>query len=113
MPRINELKSYIALLEAKVSNLPVTSSLIHDAMRGAPSTDNGTGVVVEVQEVDVNKQATLLVKFPDKEKKVVLKVKGGEVFPFKLGPEAYKLSILRVYYLADSIEFSVTAEEIK
>jgi uncharacterized small protein (DUF1192 family) len=113
MPRITELKSYIASLEAKVAKLPAAFSLNRDARRGAPTTDDKTGVVVEVQEVTVDKQAKLLVKFPDRDTKVVLKVKGGEFFPFMLGPVTYRLSILRVYYIADGIEFAITPEGVK
>lgn len=113
MPRITELKNYIAALEAKSSRQPRAQQFVQEARRGNPATDEITGVRVEVQEVTIEKMASILVKFPDRDTKVSLEVKGGETFPFKLGPVDYKLAILRVYYIADGIEFAISQEAKK
>lgn len=115
MPRISELKTYIAALEGQVSELsknsPVSVPIIRDARRGLPVIDKLTGLRLEVQEVTIDRHASILVKFPDRDTKTQLLVKGGEEFPFKHGPVAYKLSIVRVYYIADGIEFSVLQDK--
>ena len=115
MPRISELKTYITALEGQVSKLskdsPVSVPTIRDARRGLPNIDELTGLRLEVQEVTIDKHASILVKFPDRDTKSQLSVKGGEEFKFKHGPVAYKLSIIRVYYIADGIEFSVLQDK--
>ncbi len=66
MPRISELKTYITALEGQVSKLskdsPVSVSTIRDARRGLPNIDELTGLRLEVQEVTIDKHASILVK---------------------------------------------------
>lgn len=111
MPRISALKGYISALEGQVeklsNNKPASIQLVRDARRGEPVIDERTGLQIEVKDVTIDKQASIIVKFPDRDTKSHFSVKGGEQLKFKVGPLVYVLSIGRVYFIADGIEFSV------
>lgn len=115
MPRLTELKTYIAALEGQVAQLSKNTAaytpVVKNARRGIPIVDEQTGLQIDVKEVTIDRRASIIVKFPDRDTKSYLSVKRGEQFKFKHGPASYTLSVVEVYYLADSIEFSVLQEK--
>ena len=87
-----------------------TQSFINLA-RGLVMTDDQTGLEIELIKVffddDANKQANILIKFPDENVKRYETVRGGESFIFKSNSMEYELKIGQVYSIADLVEVRV------
>jgi hypothetical protein len=120
MPRVTELKSYIGSLEDQLAqlkklnpNLVIKEQLIKDIRRGTPYKDEKTGLKIEIKEISVDKKASLLIKFPDRDVNTLVTVNDGQQFKFKVGLINYVLTIARVYYIADGLDVSIHPEAPK
>ena len=120
MPRVTELKSYIGSLEDQLAqlkklnpNLVIKEQLIKDIRRGTPFKDEKTGLKIEIKEISVDKKASLLIKFPDRDVNTLVIVNDGQQFKFKVGLINYVLTIARVYYIADGLDISIHPEAPK
>lgn len=120
MPRVTELKSYIGSLEDQLAqlkklnpNLVIKEQLIKDIRRGTPFKDEKTGLKIEIKEISVDKKASLLIKFPDRDVNTLVIVNDGQQFKFKVGLINYVLTIARVNYIADGLDISIHPEAPK
>jgi hypothetical protein len=120
MPRVTELKSYIGSLEDQLAqlkklnpNLVIKEQLIKDIRRGTPYKDEKTGLKIEIKEISVDKKASLLIKFPDRDVNTLVTVNDGQQFKFKVGLINYVLTIARIYYIADGLDVSIHPEAPK
>lgn len=120
MPRVTELKSYIGSLEDQLAqlkklnpNLVIKEQHIKDIRRGTPFKDEKTGLKIEIKEISVDKKASLLIKFPDRDVNTLVIVNDGQQFKFKVGLINYVLTIARVYYIADGLDISIHPEAPK
>jgi exonuclease VII large subunit len=117
VPRINELKSRVAVLEEEGKTLRAQNPSAIQAQpektvnRGIAFIDDAMNLIVTLKEVSVDRTAQLRIKFPDKDVPIEQSVSPGQQWKFKFKNKGYKFTVTEISFVGDYVNFRVELDQ--